>query len=177
VRDRGWQEFTVYALFSPQSLIAEGTANYGKQVVFTDAERLKFEREVIFPAAGIDPKLVEDYYAVLEMTEELSFAGNEAARQFINGEIDGEKAAAWLERYSLMDPARAKQRVKFIEQYRSYVINYNLGEKMAREYVEAQVKRRAKDGAGTPAALDARWQIFEELLSSPRLPSALREGS
>ena len=29
VRDHGWNEFSVYALFSPQSLIAEGTANFG----------------------------------------------------------------------------------------------------------------------------------------------------
>ena len=35
VRDRGWTEFTVYPLFSPQSLIAEGTANYGIEVAFT----------------------------------------------------------------------------------------------------------------------------------------------
>ena len=29
VKDRGWIEYTVYPLFSPQSLIAEGTANFG----------------------------------------------------------------------------------------------------------------------------------------------------
>ncbi len=55
VRDRGWMEFTVYPLFSPQSLIAEGTANYGIEMAFTDAERRAFERSVLFPAAGLDP--------------------------------------------------------------------------------------------------------------------------
>ena len=34
VRGRGWIEFSVYALFSPQSLIAEGTANFGIDVAF-----------------------------------------------------------------------------------------------------------------------------------------------
>ena len=53
VRDRGWVEFSVYALFSPQSLIAEGTANFGRDVAFpTKTERMKFEKEVLFPAAG-----------------------------------------------------------------------------------------------------------------------------
>src|SRR5260370_4051671 len=33
--DRGWIEFSVSPLFSPQSLIAEGTANFGMEVVFT----------------------------------------------------------------------------------------------------------------------------------------------
>ena len=34
VRERGWIEYSVYPLFSPQSLIAEGTANYGIEVAF-----------------------------------------------------------------------------------------------------------------------------------------------
>src|SRR5215471_12457588 len=37
LRDRGWIEFSVYPLFSPQSLIAEGTANYGIEVAFPRA--------------------------------------------------------------------------------------------------------------------------------------------
>ena len=165
VKDRGWVEFSVYALFSPQSLIAEGTANYGKEVVFSDAERMKFEKEVVFPAAGIDPKLADEYYTVQAMTKELSYAGNEAARRFLNGEIDAAAAAAWLEKYALMEPKRAQQRVRFIEQYRSYVINYNLGEDMVRQHVEKR--------GGTAADPEKRWQIFEGLLSSPRLPSSL----
>jgi hypothetical protein len=55
VHDRGWQEFAVYPLFSPQSLIAEGTANYGIEVAFPREDRLDFERRVLFPAAGLDP--------------------------------------------------------------------------------------------------------------------------
>ena len=165
VKDRGWVEFTVYPLFSPQSLIAEGTANYGKDVVFSDADRMKFEKEVLFPAAGIDPKLADEYYAVQEMTKELSYAGNEAARRYINGEIDREAAAGWLEKYALMEPKRAEQRVRFIDQYRSYVINYNLGEDLVQKHVEKR--------GGTAKDPEKRWQIFEELLSSPRLPSAL----
>src|SRR5436305_2430008 len=39
VRDRGWIEFSVYPLFSPQSLIAEGTATFGIEVAFSVHER------------------------------------------------------------------------------------------------------------------------------------------
>ena len=45
MRDRGWVEYSVYPLFSPQSLIAEGTANYGIEVAFSPQDRLAFERE------------------------------------------------------------------------------------------------------------------------------------
>ena len=40
VRKRGWMEYSVYALFSPQSLIAEGTANFGIDMAFPGHERV-----------------------------------------------------------------------------------------------------------------------------------------
>ena len=164
LRDRGWVEFSVYPLFSPQSLIAEGTANYGKAVVFTVAERLAFERDVLFPLAGLDATRAEEYYRILELTKQLGFAGNEAARRYLNGGITAAGAADWLNRYALMPPARAQQSVRFMDKYRSYVINYNLGEELVRHYVEAR--------AGADPA--ARWRVFGELISSPRLPSGLK---
>jgi hypothetical protein len=163
VRDRGWVEFTVYPLFSPPSLIAEGTANYGIEMAFPGAERLEFERTVLFPLAGIDPKRAGEYYDVQQMVDALAYAGNEAARRYLNGEIDAAQAAEWLERYAMMGRERAQQRVRFFDQYRAYVINYNLGKDMVRRYIEA----RAGDD---PAK---RWQEFERLLSTPRTPSSL----
>ena len=166
VRDRGWVEFSAYALFSPQSLVAEGTANFGRDVAFpTKAERIKFEKEVLFPAAGIDVSRADEYYAVQDLMKQLDYAANEVARRLINGEIDENAAVQWLQKYAVMDPARAQQRVKFIQRYRSYVINYNLGEDMVRRYIE---KRSGIDP-------EKRWSEFAKLLSSPRLPSGLQQ--
>ena len=165
VRDRGWVEFSVYPLFSPQSLVAEGTANFGRDVAFpTKTERMKFEKEVLFPAAGIDASRADEYYAVQDLMKGLDYATNEAARRLINGEIDESAAVQWLQKYAVMEPARAQQRVKFIQRYRSYVINYNLGEDMVRRYIE---KRSGADP-------EKRWSEFAKLLSSPRLPSGLQ---
>jgi hypothetical protein len=166
VRDRGWVEFSVYALFSPQSLIAEGTANFGIDVAFPGQERVAFEQSVLFPAAGLDRTRAGQYYEVQALVDQLAYAGNEAARRYLNGDIDGTAAANWLERYALMPRDRAAQRVRFFDQYRSYVINYNLGKDMVRQYIESK--------GGTPANPQKRWAEFEKLLSSPRLPSGLR---
>jgi len=137
VRDRGWVEFSVYPLFSPQSLVAEGTANFGREVAFpTKTERMKFEKEVLFPAAGIPASRADEYYAVQDLMKQLDYAVNKAARRLINGEIDEQAAVQWLQKYAVMEPARAQQRMKFIQRYRSYVINYNLGEDMVRRYIE-----------------------------------------
>jgi len=165
VRDRGWKEFTVYPLFSPQSLIAEGTANYGIEVAFPGSERVDFETRVLFPAAGLDPTGAAGYYELQELIEQLSYAGNEAARRYLSGEIDAAAAALWLERYALMAPERAKQRVRFFDQYRSYVINYNFGKDLVRRYIESH--------GGTADRPRERWRAFGNLLSSPRLPSSL----
>ncbi len=165
VRDRGWTEFSVYPLFSPQSLIAEGTANFGIDVAFPRAERLEFERRVIFPAAGLDPAGVNQYYDVLALVDRLSYAGNEAARRYLNGAIDAKLAADWLVKYGLYSRPRAQQRVRFIDQYRSYVINYNLGKDLVARYIQSR--------GGTAENPERRWTEFERLLSSPRLPSGL----
>src|SRR5689334_10045339 len=159
LRDRGWIEFSVYALFSPQSLIAEGTANYGIDVAFPRAERLEFERRVLFPAAGLNPENAAKYYDVMALVDKLSYAGNEAARRYLDGRIDAKAAADWLEKYGLYSGPRAEQRVRFVDQYRSYVINYNLGKDMVATYLES----RGPD----------RWAEFARLISSPRLPSSL----
>jgi hypothetical protein len=166
VRERGWIEFTVYPLFSPQSLIAEGTANFGIEVAFPGRERVTYEQTRLFPLAGLDPARAAEYYEVMAMVDQLSYSGNEAARRYINGQMDAAAVTAWLERYALMPHDRAAQRVRFFDQYRSYVINYNYGKDLVRKYIEAH--------GGTPDHLNRRWKEFEKLLSSPRLPSGLR---
>ncbi len=165
VKDRGWTEFTVYPLFSPQSLIAEGTANFGIEVAFPGTEGTAFEREKLYPLAGLDPSTAERYEQVQKLLQGLSYAGNEAARKYLNGEISRQDAEAWLVRYALMSPERAAQRVRFMDQYRSYVINYNLGQDLVRRYIESR--------GGTPNQPEKRWEEFGKLLSSPRLPSGL----
>ncbi len=165
VTDRGWREFTVYPLFSSQSLIAEGTANFGIDVAFPGAERVRFERDRLYPLAGLDQSLAEKYHEVLQALDELSYAGNEAARKYVNGQISKDEAVTWLVKYTVTSRPRAEQRVRFFDSYRSYVINYNYGKDLVRRYVEAE--------GGTTSRPDVRWKVFGDLISSPRLPSGL----
>jgi hypothetical protein len=163
-KELGWPEFSVYPLYSPQSLIAEGTANFGIDISFPGQERVDFEKETLYPLAGLDPAKADRYVQVQENVEQLNYASNEAARKYLDGLIDKEQAVKRLVRYSLMPRERAEQRVRFIEKYRSYVINYNLGKDLVRQYIESK--------AGEDSS--RRWEEFGKLLSSPRLPSGLR---
>jgi hypothetical protein len=164
-RKFGWVEFTVYPLFSSQSLIAEGTANFGIEVAFPGKERMEFERSMLFPLAGLDKDQAENYSKVQAFAAKLSYAGNEAARRYLNAEISREDAAQWLVNYALMSPERAQQRTRFFDQYRSYVINYNFGLDLVRHYIERR--------GGTEDKPGKRWEEFTKLISSPRLPSGL----
>ena len=164
LKERGWVEFSVNPLFGPNAIVAEGSANYGIDVAFPGAEKLAFERDVLFPLAGLDPAKAAEYARVQELTKKLSFAGNEAARRYLNGEITAAEAVAWLEKYALMEPARAQQRVRFMDKYRSYVITYNHGLKLVGDWIEKQAK----------GDRDKRWEVFTELISTPQLPSGLK---
>lgn len=165
VNNKQWIEFSVYQLFSPQSLIAEGSANYGIDVAFPGDSRLKYETEVLFPLAGLDASKAELFYKVSDIYSQLSFAGNEAARQYLNGIITREEASLMLQTYQLNTPERAAQRTRFFDKYRSYVINYNLGLELVKDYVESN--------GGSADNPDRRWEIFEELLSNPKTASMI----
>lgn len=166
VKENGWMEFSVYPLFSPVSLIAEGTANYGIEVVFPGDERIKFERDVLFPLAGLNPDDVQLYYHILELIEDLDYAGNEAARNYLKGNWTREVAVEFLEKYQLLSNERAEKKLDFIDYYRTYVINYNLGEDIIRNYIEKK--------GGTADDPERRWEVFEQLLVTPQTASGLK---
>ncbi len=157
VRDRGWVEMSVYPLFSPMSFVAEGSANYGIDLAFPGDEGLAFEREVLFPLAGLDPATAEKKAQLQALTRQLARAEYTIADAYLAGRIDRQIAVDQLMKYSLADRAKATQRLRFIDTYRSYIINYGLG----RDVVQAWVERQGPD----------RWEAMETLLSSQILPA------
>jgi hypothetical protein len=165
-KGKGWVEFSVFVLFGPSALLGEGTANYGIAAAFTKESRRTFEKEVLFPLIGLDATQADTYYEILALVSELDFAGNDAARNYLDGNWNKQKATQWLITYSLMSPERAENRIQFIEKYRSYVINYNLGQQIVRNYVEGN--------GGTDEHPERRWELFTSLLTIPQTPSALQ---
>ncbi len=164
MKGRGWVEFSVNPLYGPQSPISEGSANYGIEMAFPGDDRATFERDVLFPLAGLDASDTGRYYRLLELLNKLNYADNEAARDYLDGIISRSDTINWIITYRLYSPERAAQRADFIEKYRSYVINYNFGKDLVRMYVEG----RAGDD------LDRRWTEFERVLSLPLTPSDLQ---
>ena len=161
-RKNGWKEYEVNPLYSPTSVLSEGSANYGIDLAFPAAERLAFERDVLYPLAGLDPKTAEAYWNMQQMTETLSGARLTIAKMYLDGEVSRLQALELTQKYLLLSPARAEQSVKFTDHYRSYVINYGWGKDLVRDYIER----------GNPDPAE-RWRRMEKILSEPTQPSDL----
>ncbi len=160
--EKGWIEYSVYPLFSPLSLIAEGSANYGIELAFPGEEKIAFERDVLFPLAGLDPTKAETLAALNKASRKLSHARNHVARSYLDGEISREEAVEMAMKYGVTSRERAEKSVDFIETYRGYVINYNLGLDLVRAYVDREVAAGADP-----------WDAFTAILTAPTSASDL----
>ncbi|MFM6853285.1 MAG: hypothetical protein ACKOUM_04295 [Sphingopyxis sp.] len=162
VNQRGWHEYQVNPLYSPQSVLSEGSANYGIDLAFPGPERLRFERDTLYPLAGLNPATASAYWQVQQATDALAGARLTIARLYLDGAITRAQAVALTGQYLLLSPARAEQSVGFTDHYRSYVLNYGWGKDMVRRHVE-----RGNANAET------RWQRMESLLAQPTQPADL----
>ena len=167
VINKVWIEYTIYPLYSPQSLIAEGTAVVGEDLIFPGDERMQFEKEVLFPLVGLSTKDADLYYKVLLLKKKLSGAGVLAARNYLNGEWTKEKTLAWLQKFQLRTKERAEKYLSFIETYRTYVVNYYMGKIIIEDYLEKK--------GGTNENMAKRWELFTNLISTPQTPSGLQD--
>lgn len=164
VKEKGWVEFTIYPLFSPLSLISEGHANYGIEMAFPGEEKINYEKEILFPLAGLDPQKADKYYQVQKIVSKLNFSGNEAARNYLNGDFSREEAIEYLMMYNMMTKSRAEQRMSFIDQYRAYVINYNVGLEKVRNWVENNSNSEKE-----------RWDNYVKIMEEAMLAGDLEE--
>lgn len=158
---RGWVEFSVYPLFSPQSFLMEGSANYGIDLAYPGNDKVTFEAATLYPLAGLNPADAAKYAALSHAMNELAGARMTIAEMVLDKKIGREEAIALFQKYQLVGRARAEKGLSFIDGYRSYVINYGLGQDAVRAYVE-----RAPGSA-------ERWQRFTTLLNEPTVPAEL----
>ncbi|MEO6733086.1 MAG: hypothetical protein ABIN01_17815 [Ferruginibacter sp.] len=167
-RRKGWVEISLYPLFSPQSMIAEGSANFGIEVAFPGENQLHFISDVLLPLAGLDTIGIKEYMSALLIKSKLNYARNEAARGLLNGTMTEAASIKWLTDYALYTNEAAIKSIKFINKYRSYVINYNYGMDLVKNYIES------KGGADMPK--EKRWELFKWLLSNEIIPTDLMPG-
>ena len=143
------------------SFVAEGSANYGIDLAFPGDEGAAFERDVLMPLAGLPPADVAAKGELMALMRQLARAEYTIADDWLSGRIGREETIARLSKYMLTTPEKSAQRLRFIDTYRSYIINYGLG----RDTVQAWVEAQGPD----------HWRGMETLLSSQILPADIVE--
>ena len=164
LKENGWIEFSIFPLFSPQALIGEGSANYGVDLSFPGDDKSQYERDILFPLAGLDPEKALILNRLNKLTRKLSHAITAPAQAYLDGKISRDEAIEQRRKYALTSRDRAEQSVRFIEQYRSYVLNYNFGKDVVKAYIEKQGDDQR-----------SRWQAFERMLTGLPSVSAMTE--
>ena len=163
--DKGYVEISLYPLYSPQSLIAEGSANYGIEVAFPEQEKTIFARQTLLPIAGLDTSGTDIYFKALAIKDELNYARNEVGRGLVNATMNETEALRWLMNYCLLNHESALKSIDFIRKNRSYVINYNYGKDLVKQYIQSH--------EGQSHGNSDRWALFGWLLSNEIKPSDL----
>jgi hypothetical protein len=154
VQREGRKELTVQPTFSPQSFASEAAATIAADVAFPPEERLRFERDTLFPLAGLDPQRAEPYLKVARLVDELAIAEAPIARDYLDGRLEFVRAGASLEEQALM--AHSEATLKYINEYRTYMLAYTLGKERS--------WRCLAQAAGEPASTEKRWQVYREMI-------------
>lgn len=154
LKGKGWIEYSIFPLFSPYGLIAEGSANFGVELAFPEDENINYTRDKLYPLAGLDPKKAESLDTLIKLQGKLAHSRNAIAQRYLDGKISREQAVELTRKYSLVSPERAEMSMKFVEQYRAYVLNYNVGKDIVANYINKQSDNQ-----------DGRWQAFERMLT------------
>lgn len=121
----GRPEFLAQLLFSPQSMLHESAASNAPALAFPDADRTAFERDQLFPAAGLDGSTAGEYVRISRLVDALHREEGRIVADYLDGRLDFPRASAALERDALMPGADAT--LKFVNQFRSYAATYTFG--------------------------------------------------
>lgn len=156
VRGRGWHEFDVEIEDGPQFPVAESVAEYGVGLTFPVEERIAFQRDVLYPLAGLKMQNVDAWRAYISARPEVLGATATVAREYLSGAIDQDTAHKLFVRYRLQTPTAAGQMLKMLDAFGSLVIASDFG---------WYTMDRAMQGK----SVDEQWRLFRQIEREPML--------
>jgi hypothetical protein len=141
IREQGKIEEAIQLVPTPQSLLSEGIAETGGDLILDDAG--KEEAYAILRRHGIelaDPELAE---RIVRAGEALRTIGVDAALMIYEDGASVDEAVAYVERWNLVPAEQAKHSVRFVTDptWRAYVITYSAGRDLCRAYVDGDPGR------------------------------------
>ena len=144
--------------FSPESYVSEAAAGYAPRLAFTLDQRIAFERDVLFPLAGLNPAEAERHVHLSRLLADLSSAQPAIARDYLDGRLEFIHAEDELARQTLMLHAEAV--LLYLNEYRSYMLAYTDGPRRMERFLN---EATPKPDPPTP------WDRLVQLATTERL--------
>jgi hypothetical protein len=158
VQGKGLKEYSVQPTFSPQSMLSESIATLAVDVAFPMEKRLAFERDVLFPMAGLNGKDAALYLRIEGLVDRLHTVEPSIAREYLDGRLEFERAGDQLQSAALM--AHPEAALLYMNEYRSYVTTYTYGRDLVAEQLQ-------QSSAGDR---EAQWKVYAQWMSKdPKL--------
>ncbi len=158
-------EDSIALLHSPASVLREGAANFGVELVFPLAERVTFDRKVLFPLAGLDPSQAERYEQVNALIGDLSAAAVPILASYRDRSLSSAAAAAELRTNALVSSPQPL--LQFVEQEGAYTLGYTA----ARDRIASFVRARSACSNEDP------WRVLAEVVSVPEVTALTEDGA
>lgn len=146
-------EDQVVLLRSPESVLREGAASYAVDLVWPAEERLAFERDVLFPLAGLPPAQAEKAAKIHRLMTDLGMAVLPILQEYRDGTLSFNSATFRLEREALVPSPAAL--LGFVDDHGAYVVGYTAARLRVQEYVAATAAATCEDP----------WMVLERVLA------------
>jgi hypothetical protein len=150
-------EDEIVLLRSPASVLREGAANFGVELAFPFEDRVRFDREVLFPLAGLAPAQAYRYETVHRLVDRLSAAAAPILAAYADRRISFGVAASELQSEAQISSPEAL--LQFLDQYGAYTLGYTVARDIVGDYVRARSRLTGKD----------EWTVLRSVVAQPDL--------
>ncbi|MGH7726123.1 MAG: hypothetical protein ACREOU_11920, partial [Candidatus Eiseniibacteriota bacterium] len=136
-RGRGWVEYSVYPLYSPQGVISEGAANAGIKVLLDDETLGLWLARRVFPSAGLpaalsEPEEIARLLEIERIQEQLMGLGCQFAELQLERGATVDSVVSLRQRFALQTREQARRSIRFARDYGGYACTYGMGERLVR---------------------------------------------
>lgn len=140
VRNQGFLEETIQLVPTPQSLVGEGIAELGLEVIMDDD--LERELEATLAAHGLEGDLARAF-AIGHARRPIRGIGLDVALMIHEHGRSTEEARAHYEHWAMASPERSASTVRFVTDptWRAYAITYSAGRELCHGYVDGDPAR------------------------------------
>jgi hypothetical protein len=137
---RGWGEYAIQLINTPECVISEGIATLAESFIFDEGEGARWMAEAVYPMAGlpIDP---EREAGVSRASAALRAVGGNAALLLHDRGATEDEVVAYFMQYGLDDEKRARHRLSFIVDplWRAYIFCYHAGRDLLGAWLEQSI--------------------------------------